>query len=180
MVEYGGNGGPVVLHSYLCPMSLALGVPGRKSSHESLRTGAGVGVDEAAYSGGGGGGGRGEERAAVPGDNNNNNNNGEAPTTNNKLSQQLTIHNSRPHSPSRSSPSDDGQDHDSPNAPPMLIGTVVAPKGEDLRDARRAAVRLERVAKIFQTEWLSTTVVGVEGAVTTGPGGAGDGVGIGT
>lgn len=38
---------------------------------------------------------------------------------------------------------------------PMLIATVVAPAAQDLKDARRAAGRLERVAKAVQTEWIA-------------------------
>lgn len=38
---------------------------------------------------------------------------------------------------------------------PMLIATVVAPAAHDLKDARRAAGRLERVAKAVQAEWIA-------------------------
>ncbi|ROV88950.1 hypothetical protein VPNG_10195 [Cytospora leucostoma] len=41
MVEY-PDAGLVVLHSYMCPMSLTLGTPGRKASSDSLRTAAGA------------------------------------------------------------------------------------------------------------------------------------------
>lgn len=49
----------------------------------------------------------------------------------------------------------DEQDTDGPNAPPMLIGTVIAPRGDHLRDARRAAGRLERIGKGFQAAWIA-------------------------
>lgn len=170
MVEYPGPDGPVVLHSYMCPMSLALGVPGRKGSNESLRTGAGGALpassEEDGEGGGGGGGGSSggggstESGAAAK----SSNDNGEAPPTNNlsKLALQDL----------RDTDSDDGDDHvdgtdgsqDNPNAPPMLIGTVVARKADDLRDARRAAGRLERVARVFQTEWLTVEGTGDAGA----------------
>lgn len=44
---------------------------------------------------------------------------------------------------------------DGPNAPPMLINTIVAPAADELRDARRAASRMERIARVFQTEWIA-------------------------
>lgn len=183
MVEYGGTG-PVVLHSYMCPMSLALGVPGRKSSHDSLHTGAGV-VDEgpADNSSTGGGGGQG---IAIPGGDSNDNDEAALlpttttttttfATTTNKFST-LTMHRNHPSSPSSSSSGQGDHQEDSPNAPPMLIGTVVAPRAEDLRDARRAAGRLETVARVFQAEWVADGIEGPQG--TTGS--AGDGVGTGT
>jgi hypothetical protein len=43
-----------------------------------------------------------------------------------------------------------------PSDPPMLTSTVVAPRAEDLREARRATARLEKVARVFQAEWVST------------------------
>ncbi|KAI0479932.1 hypothetical protein F4859DRAFT_454011 [Xylaria cf. heliscus] len=49
---------------------------------------------------------------------------------------------------------DDGDDEEeNPDAPPMLFGIVVAPRGDDTREARRAAVRLERVGREFQSRW---------------------------
>lgn len=52
---------------------------------------------------------------------------------------------------------DDDDDIDNREDPdvPMLIATVVAPAAQDLKDARRAAGRLERVAKAVQTEWIA-------------------------
>ncbi|KAF3761171.1 hypothetical protein M406DRAFT_296749 [Cryphonectria parasitica EP155] len=50
---------------------------------------------------------------------------------------------------------DGDDDGDGPNAPPMLITTVVAPGAEEIRDARRAAGRLERIARVFQTDWAA-------------------------
>ncbi|TVY31214.1 hypothetical protein LHYA1_G000023 [Lachnellula hyalina] len=40
------------------------------------------------------------------------------------------------------------------NAPPLLIGTVVARTADSAGDARRAAARLERVGRQFQREWV--------------------------
>lgn len=39
-------------------------------------------------------------------------------------------------------------------APPLLIATVVGGSAEELREARRAAVKLERIGRGFQREWL--------------------------
>lgn len=50
---------------------------------------------------------------------------------------------------------DDGIDNREDPDVPMLIATVVAPAAQDLKDARRAAGRLERVAKAVQTEWIA-------------------------
>jgi hypothetical protein len=38
--------------------------------------------------------------------------------------------------------------------PPLLIASVVAPSAADAVDARRAAVRLERMGREFQREWI--------------------------
>lgn len=164
MVEYPGQDGPVVLHSYMCPMSLTLGIPGRKGSNDSLRTAGGlVAGDE---DGGGG------ESTTTAGGNGHGHGHGHRTPTNklSKLSLRNTTHSDLDGTDEEDNHHTTTGSEDSPNAPPMLIGTVVAPKAEDLRDARRAASRLERVAKVFQTEWLST---GVEG-------GAGDGGAPGT
>lgn len=173
MVEYPGLEGPVVLHSYMCPMSLALGVPGRKASNESLQTAGG----------GGGAVGRGTPAAdenggaevaaaAGGGTNTNHNNHSQRDPPTNRLSK-LAIRRGGPRDTDDTDDDDgvgDGDDvggegQDSPNGPPMLIGTVVAPKADDLRDARRAAGRLERVARVFQTEWLAAEGTG-DGAGT--------------
>lgn len=166
MVEY-PDGGAVVLHSYMCPMGLALGVPGRNASNTSLHTAAGAvgsasgsanGGDEHHHhhgddddAGGGGVGGSGAVPRAQGGD-----------------------HGGRPN---RSTPTrplsfaldpvigDDGggggggggdMEGIDPSDPPMLTSTVVAPRAEDLREARRATARLEKVARGFQAEWVST------------------------
>lgn len=38
---------------------------------------------------------------------------------------------------------------------PMLIATVIAPAASDLKDARRAAGRLEYVARAVQSKWVA-------------------------
>lgn len=117
MVEYPENG-PVVLHSYMCPMGLALGVPGRRNngSSESLATAVGGKADDD------------EVRRSTP-----------------------TI----PVGDDDGGADAPAEDID-PSDPPMLTSTVVAPRAEDLREARRATARLEKVARVFQAEWVST------------------------
>lgn len=41
------------------------------------------------------------------------------------------------------------------DAAPVLVGVVVAGSSEEAREARRAAARLERVAREFQKEWTA-------------------------
>lgn len=164
MVEY-ADGGPVVLHSYMCPMGLALGVPGRNLSSASLHTAAGAAGGSAAGSVNGGdddddGGGRGSEataasRAGSGGagregsseqHRSRSTGRGAATTPTRPLSFALD--------PAAAGGGDDeGID---PSDPPMLTSTVVAPRAEDLREARRATARLERVARVFQSEWIAT------------------------
>lgn len=122
MIEYPARG-PVVLHSYLCPMSLALGTPGRRArrrpSQDSLTTAAGAGIDEDEDEGsGGGGGGKGDHDDVAT------------------------------------------DDPDDPDVP-MLVATVVAPAAQDLKEARRAAGRLEHVAKAVQTVWIAEGAAGL-------------------
>lgn len=110
-------------------MSLALGTPGvrprRSSSHGSLTTAAGG----AAPDGDADNDGLAAAAAAATQDNDDDND------------------------------SNDNDDNDMDNREdpdvPMLIATVVAPAAQDLKDARRAAGRLERVAKAVQTEWIA-------------------------
>ncbi|PFH59173.1 hypothetical protein XA68_12734 [Ophiocordyceps unilateralis] len=45
------------------------------------------------------------------------------------------------------------QDSKSQDPAPVLVGIVVAANADDAPEARRAAVRLERVARDFQREW---------------------------
>lgn len=146
MVEY-PDGGLVVLHSYMCPMSLVLGNPGRNASSASLHTTAGgpahhhddgLAAPGPATSGGTNGGAGGTSSSSRP----------RTPTATRPLSSSDAM---------MGLPADwdgDGEGEESPNAPPMLISTVVAPRAEDLREARRAAGRLERIARVFQTEWV--------------------------
>lgn len=47
-----------------------------------------------------------------------------------------------------------GQELDE-DAVPMLVGVVVAGSSEEAREARRAAVRLERLGREFQREWMA-------------------------
>ncbi|TVY49756.1 hypothetical protein LOCC1_G000636 [Lachnellula occidentalis] len=49
---------------------------------------------------------------------------------------------------------DDNEGTNAANAPPLLIGTVVARTADSAGDARRAAARLERVGREFQREWV--------------------------
>lgn len=154
MVEY-PDGGLVVLHSYMCPMSLALGAPGRNASSASLHTTAGgahhhhryheglaAGYESAAAStvnGGDGASALGLAGQPAPG-----------------IGRPRTPTAARPLSSAMMDPATDSdvEGEESPNAPPMLISTVVAPRAEDLREARRAAGRLERIARVFQAEWV--------------------------
>lgn len=148
MVEY-PDGGPVVLHSYMCPMGLALGVPGHNTSSTSLHTAVGaVGSAHGSVNGGddhdgggddGGGGGQGPDavsRADVG-----------RRTPTRPLSYALD--------PAGDNGGGDMEGID-PSDPPMLTSTVVAPRAEDLREARRATARLEKVARVFQAEWVAT------------------------
>lgn len=151
MVEY-PEGGPVVLHSYMCPMGLALGVPGRNTSNTSLHTAAGAvgsapgsvnGGDDHDQDGDEAGGGRGGGASdAVP--------------SRAEVGRRTPT---RPLSFALDPAGDDGggdMEGIDPSDPPMLTSTVVAPRAEDLREARRATARLEKVARGFQAEWVST------------------------
>lgn len=160
MVEY-PDGGPVVLHSYMCPMGLALGVPGRNtSSASSLHTAAGGAVGSAAGSvnggddhagdgddaGGGAGGGPSDVGSRAQG----------AGHHGGRLGRRTPT---RPLSFALDPAGDDGggdMEGIDPSDPPMLTSTVVAPRAEDLREARRATARLEKVARVFQAEWVAT------------------------
>lgn len=157
MVEY-PDGGLVVLHSYMCPMSLVLGAPGRNGSSTSLHTA--VGGPGAMH------------RPPSPDGMDGTNGDALGPTTVTAAATAVPgvgvgfglgmgatrprTPTTRPLSSSIMDPMDsEGEDgEESPNAPPMLISTVVAPRAEDLREARRAAGRLERIARVFQTEWV--------------------------
>ncbi|ROV92790.1 hypothetical protein VMCG_09064 [Cytospora schulzeri] len=153
MVEY-PDGGLVVLHSYMCPMSLALGTPGHNASSTSLHT---TTTTAAA------GHGAAHHEGATTTGNGNGNSDAAAATAMGERQARLGL--GRPMTPTTTRPplsspmmmdltDSDGEGEESPNAPPMLISTVVAPRAEDLREARRAAGRLERIARVFQTEWV--------------------------
>ncbi|KAM0808795.1 hypothetical protein AB5N19_09138 [Seiridium cardinale] len=47
----------------------------------------------------------------------------------------------------------DGTQEDDAHAPPLLLGTVIAPSSDSVLEVRRAAARLERVGKEVQTRW---------------------------
>ncbi|KAL6866117.1 hypothetical protein ACO1O0_002219 [Amphichorda felina] len=49
-----------------------------------------------------------------------------------------------------------GAQIDPEDAPPRLVGVVVAGSADQTREARRAAARLERVGRDFQREWWAT------------------------
>lgn len=157
MVEY-PDGGPVVLHSYMCPMGLALGVPGRNTSNTSLHTAAGAagGSPPGSVNGGGGAGhdddgvDTGGGGVVVASD---------AATPRAEIGRRTPT--TRPLSFALDPAGDDGggggdTEGIDPSDPPMLTSTVVAPRTEDLREARRATARLEKVARVFQAEWVAT------------------------
>lgn len=189
MVEFPGAEGPVVLHSYMCPMSMTLGVPGRRASNESLDTarggGGGGATDEDRAGGAAGGtettdavGGNGTTTMTTTTHNNSNNNSSSQRDTPTHKFANLALHHIHDNNTTDDEDDDDNDTDDndnsngqeSPNAPPMLIATVIAPKAEDLRDARRAAGRLERVAKVFQTQWLAVEGGGPSDGAGTGEG----------
>ncbi|KUI61757.1 hypothetical protein VP1G_08922 [Cytospora mali] len=127
MVEY-PDGGLVVLHSYMCPMSLALGTPGRNASSTSLQTAAGAVAALVPSS---------EERGLTASMNYGDGERPRTPTANTTITATARPLSSGLMDPAGLDSDDEGED--SPNAPPMLISTVVAPRAEDLREARRAA-----------------------------------------
>lgn len=148
------KGGPVVLHSYMCPMGLALGIPGRRGSHGSLATAAGGALDPSEDGGGGGGGIGLEEPGELQQSDVPEGRKSGKPLAAAALYPPLPIHARREEGEAAAAAAADG-DGEGPNAPPMLISTVVAPGAEHLRDARRAAGRLERLARGLQAEWAS-------------------------
>lgn len=158
------RGGPVVLHSYMCPMGLALGVPGnRRGSQGSLTTGAGVPDPDPAGAGDALEGGQAQQQHEAPGG-------GAAAAEHGRNGKDKHVVEARQRPAALLHPplqiyKDDNDDEggggggagdggEAPNAPPMLISTVVAPSAEYLRDARRAADRLERLARGLQAEWV--------------------------
>ena len=69
---------------------------------------------------------------------------------------QVQIGDHHPHGsgPDQSYEGRDGAgDEDGPDAPPMLVGVVVAPAADEALGARRAAARLERVGREVQARW---------------------------
>ena len=64
----------------------------------------------------------------------------------------------------------EGEEGNGRQVPPMLVGTVVAATSADAGEARRAAARLERMAREFQREWARELDVGNEPATVTGSG----------
>lgn len=166
MVEY-PEAGPVVLHSYMCPMGLALGVPGRNTSSASLHTAVGAVGSPAAGSVNGGDDGGGDGDGVDDGGGG-----GGADAAGAHDGTAGSDHRRRANNNTRRAPSgplsfaldpagDEGgggpdMEGIDPSDPPMLTSTVVAPRAEDLREARRATARLEKVARVFQAEWVST------------------------
>ncbi|PSR80553.1 hypothetical protein BD289DRAFT_62039 [Coniella lustricola] len=173
MVEY-AQSGPVVLHSYLCPMSLVLGGSNAGPSLSSSTTAPAVATAAAARQH------RSSRRPSVnslvttidghAGD--------LAPPAphHSKRHPPLLYTDHDPHPgavtvpvanhPGNTHTNTQSQTHcqiqdltDGPNAPPMLITTVVAPAADNLRDARRATGRLERIARVFQTEWIAESAL---------------------
>lgn len=59
-----------------------------------------------------------------------------------------------------------GEDEaDETNGPPLLVGIVIAPDGEgNVKEARRAAGRLERLGKELQAFWLEEGQNGAAGS----------------
>ena len=55
-------------------------------------------------------------------------------------------------------------DKEDPNAPPLLLGIVIAPSPDETGEARRAAARLERVGREIQGRWFE-----FHGTTTTNP-----------
>lgn len=141
-------------------MSLALGTPGargggaRRGSVGSLTTAFGTGEDEneneALMD---------EEEERGDGGDGHNNNGGSGETQGAKRTRgkdMIIAGGGGAPSPAQADGADDDDDDDpdGPNAPPMLIATVVAPTARDLKEARRAAGRLERIARSLQTQWV--------------------------
>ncbi|KAI2473299.1 hypothetical protein F4781DRAFT_381380 [Annulohypoxylon bovei var. microspora] len=70
-------------------------------------------------------------------------------------------------------------DAEDANAPPMLVGLVVAPSADEARDARRAGARLERVGREIQMRWAEAQVAADEDEDGDGQGGTASGSGVG-
>ncbi|KAI0144046.1 hypothetical protein F4776DRAFT_454907 [Hypoxylon sp. NC0597] len=94
--------------------------------------------------------------------------------------QQLQLHGSNSvalDEPGATTPTLDVGEEDA-NAPPMLVGLVVAPGADEARDARRAAARLERVGREIQARWAEAQMgpdgEGEREGGGSGTGGAGD------
>ncbi|KAJ9156017.1 hypothetical protein NKR23_g1033 [Pleurostoma richardsiae] len=160
MVEY-APGGPLLLESFLCPMSLVMGAdptnsvnanadrPGSPASDAATAAGSRPGTPRPVHHEQPAAGGvpdeeEEERRPAV----------GVAVETNGVPGLATLV-------PQRGGgyldDEDDNDEDDDPNGPPMLIGLVLAPHSADGEavEARRAARRLERLARTFQTEWIA-------------------------
>ena len=138
-----GGGGPLVLQSFMCPMSLALGPTGRGRRGSDSDGSLDTAVTPTEGGGGGGGGAHTPEAGASAA-------NGTSSRGADGSSRQVLGSAVIDDEDDDEDDEDDGANH-----PPMLIGVVVAPGADDASEARRAAGRLERLARVFQTEWVA-------------------------
>ncbi|EOO02904.1 hypothetical protein UCRPA7_1600 [Phaeoacremonium minimum UCRPA7] len=138
-----GGGGPLVLQSFMCPMSLALGPTGRGRRGSDSDGSLDTAVTPTEGGGGGGSGGAHTPEAGASAVNGTSSRGAEGSSR--QVLGSAVIDDE----------DDEDDEDDGANHPPMLIGVVVAPGADDASEARRAAGRLERLARVFQTEWVA-------------------------